>query len=75
MNNAQDCTELQTVPANRTPHLQHVLATLKVWRRRHIARSRLRREILEMDVDRTEKDVGLPTGELRREAAKPFWKP
>lgn len=56
------------------PLLRRVRATLKVWGRRHSIRSRLRTELQEMDVTRAEKDAGLPTGELRREAYKPFWR-
>lgn len=56
------------------PLLQRAEAVLKVWRWRHRVRSKLRRDLLVMDVVRTEKDTGMVTGTLRLEAAKPFWK-
>ena len=53
---------------------KRALLTLAEWRRRHRVRSRLRTELIVMDVARIEKDAGLPTGALRHEASKPFWK-
>lgn len=50
------------------------LATLAEWHRRSESRSRLRTELIVMDVRRVEKDAGLTPGTLRREASKPFWK-
>lgn len=72
MENLRDSSGLQAKTAE--PLSQRVRATLRVWRWRHSVRSRLRMELQEMDVARTEKDVGIATGELRREANKPFWK-
>ncbi|TGG91693.1 hypothetical protein E4656_14960 [Natronospirillum operosum] len=51
-----------------------VRATIREWHRRHNIRSRLRTELQEMDIARTEQDTGLTTGDLLREATKPFWK-
>lgn len=53
--------------------LKLILATLKTWYRRHESRSRLRTELIVMNVTRIEKDTGLTPGTLRREASKPFW--
>lgn len=61
-------------PNTAEPLLRRIRATLKVWHWRHTSRARLRAELLVMDVARIEKDTGLPTGALRQEAAKPFWK-
>lgn len=55
--------------------LKRALARLKIWTRRYESRSRLRTELLVMNVAVIEKDLGLTPGTLRREANKPFWKP
>ncbi len=67
----QDCVEChpETIDSWR-----RVKTTLKVWFWRHKVRSQLRAELPLMDIARVEKDTGLPTGALRQEAAKPFWK-
>lgn len=54
--------------------LKLILATLKTWGRRYESRSRLRTELIVMNVAYIEKDLGLTPGTLRREASKPFWK-
>ncbi|WP_108125649.1 hypothetical protein [Saccharospirillum mangrovi] len=54
--------------------LKRALATLRDWVRRHESRSRLRTELIVMNVTWIEKDLGLTPGTLRREASKPFWK-
>ncbi|BES70555.1 hypothetical protein RE428_15730 [Marinobacter nanhaiticus D15-8W] len=49
-------------------------AILREWARRYRSRSRLRRQLREMDTYLAEKDVGLPMGTLAEEAGKPFWR-
>lgn len=71
-NPVQQCTDYQSGTANRL--LRNARATLKEWCRRSEVRAQLRAELLEMDIARVEKDAGLSTGELRREASKPFWR-
>lgn len=66
------CAERQA--GTTAPWPRRALATLKEWHRRHRVRARLRAELVVMDIVRIEKDAGLPTGALRREASKPFWK-
>lgn len=66
------CADLSTNTIE--PFLKRALATLKVWHRRHTTRAQLRAELEVMDLVRIEKDTGLPTGTLRQEAYKPFWK-
>ncbi|WP_167856086.1 DUF1127 domain-containing protein [Natronospirillum operosum] len=72
MNNLRYCSDHPSKAA--VPFPERVRATFREWQRRHNIRSRLRTELQEMDIARTEQDVGLPTGELRHEATKPFWK-
>jgi len=50
-------------------HLAHLGRLLQEWRRR----ARSRREIATLD-ERTIRDLGLSTGQLRFEAEKPFWR-
>lgn len=68
----EGCPEVSTEAVQ--PFLKRAWSTLKVWHWRQTARARLRVELQVMDVVRTEKDTGLPTGALRQEAYKPFWK-
>lgn len=49
-------------------------AILREWGKRYRVRSRLRRQLREMDTYLAEKDVGLPIGSLVEEAGKPFWR-
>ena len=49
-------------------------SVMKEWSRRYQVRAKLRAELMAMDSQRIESDVGLSPGELRREATKPFWK-
>lgn len=51
-----------------------IVAVLRDWARRYRIRSRLRRQLREMDTYLAEKDVGLPIGSLAEEAGKPFWR-
>ncbi|GGX66524.1 hypothetical protein [Saccharospirillum salsuginis] len=67
-----DCAS--RLPEATQPLLQRIKATLKVWQWRHKVRSQLRADMVVMDIARIEKDTGLPTGALRQEAYKPFWK-
>ena len=67
-----DCAD--HLPETTGSLFQRIKTTLKVWHWRHQARARLRVELQVMDVVRIEKDTGLPTGALRQEAHKPFWK-
>ncbi len=49
-------------------------AIVRQWWRRSRRRAALRARLRDMDQTLVEKDIGVPSGTLCREACKPFWR-
>lgn len=69
-----EACHLQEQAKRRIGIRTRMVAVTREWVRRYRSRSRLRRQLREMDTYLAEKDVGLPIGSLVEEAGKPFWR-
>lgn len=61
-------------PRSMPPGRSWLPRLLHTWSERWERRRDLRASIATMDLDRVERDIGVPPGSLRAEAHKPFWR-